>query len=122
MNLRDLSKKLRTMADDMDAGQAALTHPVEEGVSIAGAFLRLRGLIDDDMISVEAKFEQYSNSRTIEVSWQIYDGSSRGKPGPYFLGKTLADAVNACLQSHQSQKDGNAEADMQKIEQELMPY
>ena len=114
-------EQLRAAADELEGVTKRLAMPVQEGIDIPGAFARLTAATDKDThLSINVEFDNLNarNGKPYIVKWEVYDGSARAGHS-HFSGATLADAVNACLASHQPPKEGDAANDMICVEQTL---
>lgn len=113
---------LKVAAADLERIQSKLTMPVEEGLDIKYAFARLAVVCGKDThLSIGVDFDNLNTRHgegKLVVKWTVYNGSGTKH---HFEGPTLADAVNACLAEHTPAKEGDAQADMIYVRQELDP-
>lgn len=114
MNVTEIAKVLRETADKIDDMQKSLTLPVEN-VDLKKAFSTLRAVVGNDAyLTIDVQFGQMRSSNKIKVEWSIYDGKKS-----YNTVSTLAEAVNRVIKDHEPEKDGDAEADMNAVEEAL---
>jgi hypothetical protein len=95
---------LRDVAGQLEELLARKLEVPPAGLGVSEAMEKLRMVAGDELISVKFEVQQYAANDPFQVKWQIYDGSlpapRDGQAKSIFIGHTLLQVVNACLDAH----------------------
>jgi hypothetical protein len=89
---KSAAKKLRELADDLEAAQAEMIQPVDAGISIPNAAKKLRDASGGKYICIKMELTVHTDGRAVP-NWATYIDDSDWSTGF----PTLAAAINSRL-------------------------
>lgn len=112
MDIQETIEKLRATANYLEGLQAKLTMPVQE-CNVMEVFGKHRVVLGDNTyITVHVEFGQFKAGGEVSVEWNIYTSTG----GERFKGRTLKQALNACLAAYAPKTPSAAVEEIKMVE------